>query len=306
MPLPTTECFKGLDLLDQITAIYEALRDASGDESLTTPECFKGEDARDQIADIYAAVLAISGSMDPDALDFIDRASITDSTEQYAANFIVLSLKAASLWTSIPALYPYMGGTADSHSQNLMSPSYPIVWNGGVTHNSNGVTGDGTTGYGDTGLKPFDIGADLGLSLYVRGLPTGDNNQTGCNNPSGLYIMAFDMIGADKYGFMGDGASFALQAGVPITGFYSINRTAANSLTLYRNGESIATSAVASAVAPIAVNFYVLGRNNNGVADVFSEENDAMAVFHPGLTSAQSASLFAIAQAAQILLGRAV
>jgi hypothetical protein len=62
MALPSTECFLGLDLRDQISFIYEALRNASGADMLPTPECFKGEDQRQQITDIYAAISAIAAA----------------------------------------------------------------------------------------------------------------------------------------------------------------------------------------------------------------------------------------------------
>lgn len=60
MALPTNECFRGLDLLDQLAAIYEALYDLAADASLTDPACFKWLDRRDQITAIYAALAAIS------------------------------------------------------------------------------------------------------------------------------------------------------------------------------------------------------------------------------------------------------
>jgi len=59
MSLPTVECFRGLDLLDQAQAIYEALYTGAGDSSLTPPECFKGRDPRDQLTDLYSALLAL-------------------------------------------------------------------------------------------------------------------------------------------------------------------------------------------------------------------------------------------------------
>lgn len=61
MALPDSDCFKSLDLRDQITAIYEAIYNATGpDESLVSPECFRGEDWDDQLADLYAAIQLIN------------------------------------------------------------------------------------------------------------------------------------------------------------------------------------------------------------------------------------------------------
>lgn len=61
MALPTPECFKWLDLRQQITAIYEAIYEAAGsDPSLTPPSCFLGEDQRDQLTDLFAAIQLIN------------------------------------------------------------------------------------------------------------------------------------------------------------------------------------------------------------------------------------------------------
>ena len=52
------------------------------------------------------------------------------------------------------ALYPFVGGTATSHKFNLKDPrdldaAFRLQFNGGWTHNSNGVTPNGTNGYAD-------------------------------------------------------------------------------------------------------------------------------------------------------------
>lgn len=60
MALPSVECFRGLDLLDQLTALYEALYDVALDDSLVTPECFKGMDVREQMSAYYTAIRAIN------------------------------------------------------------------------------------------------------------------------------------------------------------------------------------------------------------------------------------------------------
>lgn len=60
MALPDVDCFTSLDRRDQLTAIYEALVEASGSEDLESADCFRGQDQRDQITNLYAAVLALT------------------------------------------------------------------------------------------------------------------------------------------------------------------------------------------------------------------------------------------------------
>ena len=88
------------------------------------------------------------GGFDPDAQAFITAAGITDTTQKNAINTLVLDLKAYAIWPKFIAIYPYVGGTATTHKFNLVDPlddnaAFRITWNGGVTHNANGITGNG-------------------------------------------------------------------------------------------------------------------------------------------------------------------
>jgi hypothetical protein len=101
---------------------------------------------------------ATSGtSFDSDAQAFITAAGITDPTQQNAINSLVVNLKTYSLWTSMKAIYPFVGGTSGTHKWNLKDPrdldaAYRLVFNGGWTHASTGATPNGVNGWGDTKL----------------------------------------------------------------------------------------------------------------------------------------------------------
>lgn len=86
---------------------------------------------------------------DSDAQAYFTAAGITDATQKSAWNTVVVSAKANGWWSKMYVLFPFLGGTSTSHSYNAVNPaSNQITWNGTVTHNSNGITGDGSTGYG--------------------------------------------------------------------------------------------------------------------------------------------------------------
>jgi hypothetical protein len=100
-------------------------------------------------------IAAASVVFDTDAQAFITAAGITNPTQQSAINTLVLGLKADSIWTKMNALYPFVGGTATSHKYNLKDPrdldaAYRLAFFGGMTHNANGIQGDGGSGYADT------------------------------------------------------------------------------------------------------------------------------------------------------------
>lgn len=110
-------------------------------------------------------------AIDPDAQAFLTAAGITDPTEITAVNNLTLGLKANSLWAKMKAVYPFVGGTAFSHKWNLIDPrnldvAYRINWFGGLTHDSNGVKGNGTNGTGDTLIKDLSWSGSQGFFGY--------------------------------------------------------------------------------------------------------------------------------------------
>lgn len=254
----------------------------------------------------FVTPVAFTG-VDPDAASFLTRAGITDPAQQGAINELVLQLKNAGVWTSLLALYPYVGGTAAAHSHNLLSSSYQITWSGAVTHNANGITGDGSTGYGNTGLKPSDIGTNGGISVYMRSAPSGDNNAPAGvdNNADNFYGFIFNQAFNHRYGRYGNTA-LAQIFQAPPPGLHSINRTSSTALRLDFNGVSVATDGTTVSAPALALNFFVLAQNNNGNPFLNTEENDAMTAFHQGLTQGQSSALYTAIQAYQTSLGRQV
>jgi len=336
--LPTCECVIGLTVADKLTAIYEALFIAADDDTLTDPLCIRGLPIGQQLTAIYAALLtlttdetlpsalcvtgypdydkltviycaALDASLfDPDAAAFFAAAGITNETQKEAVNQLVLDLKAASIWTKMVALYPFVGGAATPHSYNLANPAlYQITWNGAVTHDANGVTGDGLTGYGDCLVSPNDVGVSGGVSAYCRvigDLTGGNKRPIGASAAGAHWMLNFDPL--QYYGLWGSGfASFAVHAITPIPGLFEIERVANNDLQLFKNGVSVGSSAVVIAPTGTPTPIYVLAANNSGTP-VFSHSNIALASANVALTPTESAAFYSAVQAFQTTLGRAV
>src|SRR6476619_7918758 len=59
---------------------------------------------------------------DADAKRFIDSSGITWSSQKLAINNFVKQLKDSSLWTKFLAVYPMVGGTANTTKWNLKDP----------------------------------------------------------------------------------------------------------------------------------------------------------------------------------------
>jgi hypothetical protein len=86
-------------------------------------------------------------AFDADAQAFITAASITDPTQQSAVNQLVLDWKADGIWNDIDEAYPYVGSNSTAHRYDIKSATAKGTFFGGVTHNGNGVTFNGTTGF---------------------------------------------------------------------------------------------------------------------------------------------------------------
>lgn len=107
----------------------------------------------------WVVLLANTFALDPDASNYLSRAGITDFVTKYAVNQFALDLKQPMAdgfiqWTNLNVCHPMLGGTSNSTAINLLGNTNHITWQAsGGTYSSQGVTGNGTSFYGDCGLN---------------------------------------------------------------------------------------------------------------------------------------------------------
>jgi hypothetical protein len=249
-------------------------------------------------------------SIDPDCAAFLTATGITDSTISGAICTLVTSLKSANLWTKLNAIYPFVGGTATTHSFNLRNTAqYQISWSGGVTHNANGITGNGTNALGNTnyGLSLFSQN-NLSYGLYCRtNSVTGGSNGADDSSFVGnvIYLKNTDFntyFSANNFILNGN-ANYITDT----RGLFIVNRLVSTSKTLSRNGSVIRTDASTSIVASATINFYWLTRNRPGnVPIAYDNRNLAFGFFGVGLTTGEQSTLYTAIQTFQTTLGRQV
>lgn len=258
---------------------------------------------------------AVASGYDSDAQAFFTATGISDTTIKTAVNQLVLDLKAASIWTKMTAIYPFVGGTSSTHSYNLKNTAaYQITWNGTVTHNANGITGNGTNGYGNTNLACSVLTAnDTHLSIYSRttGGTTDNMIEMGATNGSSTtahYIAA-------RWNNAFYGASYNDSGGtqtVNITntdaaGFYLTSRRSTTDFEGYKNSASQQTkTATSTGSLPTTRNVYVGALNNGGTAAFFSNRNIAFASIGASLTDAEESAFFTAVETFQDALSRGV
>ena len=233
-------------------------------------------------------------AVDPDAQAFITAAAITDPTQQTAINTLVVDLKGYNVWTKMKALYPFVGGTASTHKFNLKNPldtdaAFRLVFNGGWTHNSNGITGNSINTVALTKLIPStSLSTTSGsLGFYLRNLQSANvyDFSPGVSNFFGIALYL-----DTRYYMYGGLTSIS---GLPSPAFYAISRVGGTHKG-YRNGTVDMTS-----TSTATLNANELRFNTN-------LRNYAFGYISDGLTDAESANLYTAVQAFQTTLGRQV
>ena len=248
-----------------------------------------------------------TASTDADAQAFITAANITDSTQQTAINTLVTDLKSNNLWTKMKALYPMVGGTATSHSYNLKNPSqFQITWNGGLTHDSNGVTGNGTNGYGNLNLNPrANLTTQYSFGTYCR-VNNGNANQ--------FDFGSTDQAGYNNYCSISQFASLLYNHFVPANGisisntttnaFFHVGLDTSNNLFSFKNTTLLKSQTPASIGTAPSKNTYLFGYNNNGTAMLFSARPSSLFFICENITQAENTTIYNIIQNYQTILSR--
>ena len=252
--------------------------------------------------------------LDTDAQAFITAAGITNSTQKNAINQLVLDLKSYSLWTKFSVIYPLVGGTATSHKYNLKDPrdldvAYRLTFFGGWTHNSNGITGNGTNGYANTFAKMNTAAIPDRLnhySSYSRTVPSG-----GLRHIMGIldFNSPFKMFGygqEQSINFVPALQSYSsLGFGFNGAGFFNGTVTSNSVGSFYRNGTFVQNQTPISMTTQS--DFYIGAVNVVGSSPYdYNNTNFAFISLGGALTATDAANFYTAVQAFQTTLGRQV
>ena len=246
-----------------------------------------------------SATGTVVSSVDPDAQAFFTATGITDTTQKNAINTLVTSLKSAGIWTKMTAVYPFVGGTAARHAVNLKTPgTFNITWSGSVTHNANGVTVDGTTGYGNTGVIPASHLSEgsAHMGVYTRNITNRDQIEIGSLSQTvspyvSFYLITNFVASPNVRGDCWNALDQTVSSASSLNRLFVISRTSVNSLKLYNNNTLLNTNTTSvSGSGAFALNtrsIFICARNTNGSATQFSNTNIAFASIGQGLTDSE-------------------
>ena len=247
---------------------------------------------------------------DADAQKYIDSAGITNATEKTAICNCVKQLKDSSLWTSMKAVYPLLGRSSSACKWNLKDirqndAAFRLVFFGGITFDSLGITGNGSNGYSNTFFTPSLNYDSLQAGSY--GVYLSKNvDELGCAigmrvTASPNAVSLFPRVSNIAY------CSFtSTQIAVANTdsrGIYITTRLNSASSKTFKNGSLLATHNTYVA-ATYNKPMFLLARNDDLGAAFFSTNTIGFAFIGTPLTDAQSSTLYNIINTFKTTLGR--
>ena len=259
--------------------------------------------------------LPIVSGIDPDAQAFITAAGISGSNAT-AINTLVVDLKSYSLWDKMNVIYPFVGGTATTNKYNLKDPqdtdaAFRIQFNGTVTHNASGSTGNGTNGWGRTYYIPsgsVTLNSEH-ISVYCN---SNVANTTSDPVDIGSFITSTQastiaLKTGNVYGsrMNADAVTFSNSDS---RGFFVSTKNGSTTLNLYENGtfQNSGTSAGSLPNINIALWNTVITFSNAPYNNGWTKNTFAFVSFGDGLSGTDVSNLYTAVQAYETTLGRQV
>lgn len=249
---------------------------------------------------------------DSDAQAFFTAASISDATQKGAVDYLVKARKAANLWTNAVWLCPMVGGASNAHAVNLKSPSlYPVTYtSSGVTHDANGITGNGSSGYGTIATMGTMLGSqgvtNCSVIVYCKTTaPTDAGRFIGATDGTGRFGLARNTASLGVEGPMNlNGPTSYDNLSSDFTGFLAVTRDGSDANRFFTGTRLAITQRSALATAMPTGNMLVLARMASGSPSSFTSANLAYAEIGYGYSSNGLYQLRTIINNFQTILGR--
>ena len=236
-----------------------------------------------------------------------------------ATTTLFTSLVSNNLYNKISVMYPMLGGNAAGCKFNAKDPrdlnaAYRLTFNGGVSFDASGMTGNGTNGYADTNFSVINLDRYSAHMSFYNTLNTtttariemGASKQTG--SPQSTYDLFIDFGGPtyERGGSIdtnGVGLSFTNNANSANTGNFVVSRTGDTFTGLYKNGSSQLTSTKITN-GSININLGIGARISDVVPQGYTTRRCGFATAGSGLTASEVSTLSTIINTFQTSVGR--
>ena len=231
------------------------------------------------------------------------KASLDGTENQIAASNMICGLVTDGVYTLLDGLYVGATSNLANSEVNWANPvQYNLTKNGTVTFTANaGWTGDGSTGYFDTGFNPntavspqFGINTASVASCQLNTRTAAQNYVSlGVSDGSTYAYLQPNFTGPAAF-FDVNGSTFPSYSGAGnAIGSWIVDRPNSSGLILYKNGSSVGTPPTDPAGgAPIGFDLTLLGLNTSGSVSDFSQDQIAYAAFGNSLTGTQALAFY--------------
>ena len=157
-----------------------------------------------------------------------------NATISGATNTMFTDLKLEGLYNKLFCLYPLIGETADSHAINAVNlTAFTIGWTAGITHDSLGSKGNGTSAYGNSNWvqNSETTASNTSLGFYMS--VSGNNAYDMGRQVSGGYLSINNYQSATNFRVAVNSGLANLETNMSgETGFYALSRN--NSTEVHR------------------------------------------------------------------------
>lgn len=247
-------------------------------------------------------------AFDVDAQAFFDRVTTAggtlSSSEKNAVNTLVIKMKNDGIWTKMKAIYPMVGASAEACKQNLKSSSFTGSFSSGWTFSSNGVTGNGTGAYMDTGLN---ANTSLNInSAHISYYRNTINSAIGLGVLMGINDLSLFLqpTASNFYGSLATTNINDFSGSFNTTGFFIVNRPSSTTQKTIRNTTIVQTKTVTGSSYASSQNVFL--SNYNTASTFATNSRCAFSSIGDGLTDTEASNFYTSVQAFQTTLSRQV
>ena len=254
--------------------------------------------------------LGLSSDTINSSLPFLNAAQITDGQQKYAIYTLVSDLQSYGVWDKMQAIYPFVGGSANSHKFNLKNPldtdvAFRLTFSGSWIHSSTGAKPDGSTAWGSTKYVPSvnSTANSFHMTYYSRTLVSETKRDFGARDNTGQTEIAIS-YGGNSYFDPNNNDNSTLTFSSNSQGFFLASRT--GSLGIF--GQRNATQQQGSQAEYRQNQAIYMATSNyqNAPFGGYSTKEVAFASLGLGLTLTEAANLYTAVQRFQTTLGRQV
>ena len=249
-------------------------------------------------------------------LEAVVQAGGTGITSTVSACTITMftQLFSNNLWDKIQAFYPMLGGNSNGAKFNGKNPvdsnaAYRLIFNGGWTYSTSGITSNGSNAYADTFLSGSSVVAynnHLGVYMNNNTVFTGTGKTwIGVSHPTGsgsYFVLAQNGTPRLFYGnkiAVGNTASFIPKP----SGFNLITTLSPSGNKHFYNGQ-LTTTGSGTDSNLITASVVIGAMNNNGTIQQYYANTYSFATIGSGLTNNEAEIYTNIISSFNVCLGR--